>query len=411
MSSERNVIDLTEVTKTYRMHVGRARVREMIPPPFDRPLQSWFGRWWVRDTFNALEDVSMSVEAGASVGIVGPNGAGKTTLLKIISAVTAPTTGLAVTRGRVAALIDVLVGFHPDLTGIENAYLMASMFGVSRRLMTPRIDQVLDFAEIDGEFADTPVKRYSAGMMSRLGFAIIASVDARVLLVDEVLAVGDAAFQRKCVRWLEDYRESDGTLMFVSHNLGLVRSMTDRCIWLDHGRVVESDATGSVLARYGKAMERRGQAKAPVHGGKRAIDRQVIASGLDRWGAGGARVEAVHIDQDDVGGVELSIDYTVDTSLDDALFCFGLIDEMGRDLGAATSPPMRLRSGQGKVLCSIDALPLRPGVYFPVVGIVSQGSTVHDRWRLDRAIVMEANGEVELTDFGPFEIASVWAST
>lgn len=411
MSSERNVVDLTDVTKSYRMRVGRARVREMIPPPLDRPLHAWFGRWWAKDSFDALENVTMSIDAGASVGIVGPNGAGKTTLLKIVSGVTAPTSGSAITHGRVAALIDVLVGFHPDLTGVENTYLLASMFGVGRRAMTPRIEGVLDFAEIDEDFANTPVKRYSAGMMSRLGFAIIAAVDASVLLVDEVLAVGDAAFQRKCVSWLDDYRRSDGTLMFVSHNLGLVRSMTDRCVWLDHGRVVESGATDAVLARYAKAMENRGKATAPVHGGKRAIGRQVVASGLDRWGAGGARVDAVHISQDDGGGVELSIEYSVETGLDEALFCFGLIDEMGRDLGAATSPPMRLDSGEGKVMCSIDALPLRPGVYFPVVGIVSKESKVHDRWRLDRAIVVEANGKIDLTDFGPFEITSVWAST
>ena len=297
MSSDRFVVELAAVTKTYRMHVGRARVREMIPPPLDRPLQSWFSRWWMRDTFNALDELTMSVRAGDSVGIVGPNGAGKTTLLKIISGVTAPTSGVATTRGRVAALIDVLVGFHPDLTGVENAYLLGSMFGVGRRLMAPRIDRVMDFAEIDKDFAETPVKRYSAGMMSRLGFAVIASVDASVLLVDEVLAVGDAAFQRKCVAWLEEYQRSDGTLLFVSHNLGLVRSMTEHCIWLDHGRAIESGATGHVLARYAKAMEQRAQPTAPVHGGRRAIGRQVVASGLDRWGAGGARVESVHIDQ------------------------------------------------------------------------------------------------------------------
>ena len=114
--------------------------------------------------------------------------------------------------------------------------------------------------------------------------------------------------------------------------------------------------------------------------------------------------------QDDRGGVELSLGYVAESSLDDMFFCFGLIDETGRDLGAATSPPMRLESGEGKVLCSIDALPLRAGVYFPVVGIVSHDNKVHDRWKLDRAIVVEANGNVDLTDFGPFEIASVWAS-
>lgn len=408
MSSENEAIDLRDVTKTYRVRVGRARVREMIPAPFDRRVQRWFPRWWARDSFNALEDISLVVEPGDSIGVVGPNGAGKTTLLKIIAGVIAPTKGVAIARGRVAALIDVLVGFHPELTGVENAYLLGAMFGVGRRMMAPRIESVFDFAEIGDDLAETPVKRYSAGMMSRLGFAIVASVEASILLIDEVLAVGDAAFQRKCIQWLDDYQRGKGTLVFVSHNLGLVRSMTDRCLWLDRGRLVDAGSTGQLLGRYAKAMEFRDFEGALSHdGGHDAVGKHVVGRGLHRWGAGGARVEEVHV-LEATRGVELTITYRADAGMEDGLFCVGFIDEFERELGAATSPGMRLDPDGGTVVCSISPVPLRPGIYFPVIGIVSGDGRVHDRWRLDRALVIESNGLVDLTDFGAVEIASSW---
>lgn len=163
------------LTKTYRVGVGRARVREMVPPPFDRALGRLFPRWWARETFNALEDVTLSVQDGSSVGIVGHNGAGKTTLLRVIAGVTAPTHGSMAVSTRIAALIDALVGFHPDLTGRENVYLLGAMHGFGRRTMASRIDQILEFAEIE-EMVDTPIKRFSAGMVSRLGFATITAL-------------------------------------------------------------------------------------------------------------------------------------------------------------------------------------------------------------------------------------------
>src|SRR5437016_8417003 len=179
-----NTIELSDVTKTYRVGVGRARVREMIPPPLDSGLRRLLPKWWMKDTFNALEDVSLAVESGSSMGVVGHNGAGKTTLLKVISGVTAPSAGTKETTGRLAALLDVLVGFNPDLTGRENAYLLGSMLRVGRRSMAPRIDRAMEFAELRGELVDTPVKRYSAGMTSRLALGAISAVAAATLPVD-----------------------------------------------------------------------------------------------------------------------------------------------------------------------------------------------------------------------------------
>src|SRR5437016_8801690 len=179
-----NAIELARVAKTYRVGVGRARVREMMPPPFDAGLRRLFPNWWTRDTFDALDDISLCVPTGSAIGVIGHNGAGKTTLLKVISGVTSPTRGTSSTSGRLAALLDVLVGFNPELTGRENAYLLGSMLGIGRRSMAPRIDRAMEFAELRGELVDTPVKRYSAGMTSRLALGAISAVAAATLPVD-----------------------------------------------------------------------------------------------------------------------------------------------------------------------------------------------------------------------------------
>ena len=396
------------ITKTYRIGVGRARVREMLPWPVDRAVARIFPRWWAKDTFDALEDISVRVERGSSVGIVGHNGAGKTTLLKVIAGVTAPTRGAVRTEGRIGALIDVLVGFHPDLTGEENSYLLGAMHGVGRKSMAARIQSVLDFAEIH-ELSKTPVKRFSAGMQARLGFAVLVAIEPEVLLVDEVLAVGDASFQRKCLEWLDGYRSRGGTLVFVSHNLGLVRSMTDRALWLDHGRLAGEGPTGTVLAEYARTMEqRRDEVGAQRHKGIRKVLRTQAAA---RYGAGGARVREVHVEEPGDGddSLEFAIRYEAST-LDQAVFAVGFVDEAGQEIGAATSPALVLGEGEGVVRCAIGRAPFRSGIYFPVAAILSPDGTIQDRWRLDRAVVVDRNGEMTpAQEFGPVDIAATWS--
>jgi hypothetical protein len=301
-----------------------------------------------------------------------------------------------------------VIGFHPDLTGRENIFLLGAIHGFSRRDMTERIEQILDFAEIH-DLADTPLKRFSAGMIARLGFSIISALDVEILLVDEVLSVGDSAFQRKCVRWLDDYRGRGGTLVFVSHNLGLVRSMTDRVVWLDHGRVVEDGSTAHVLISYARAMEQRDQPEAT---GRALAPRRVMASrGLYRWGAGGARVEEVHVGEPSADGkaLEITINYQVD-AMNTGVFCVGFLDEHGRELGAAVSPQISFPGTRGSVRCLIRPLPLRMGIYFPIVAILSLDGRVQDRWQLERAIVVEGNGgPTAPEDFGPMDISSSWS--
>lgn len=399
-------ISVRQVTKTYRVGVGRARVREMLPWPFDRGIQRLFPKWWGRNTFDALRDVSFTASPGSSVGLVGHNGAGKTTLLKVISGVTEPTRGALSVSGRVAALLDVLVGFHPDLTGRENAYLLGAMQGLGRNAMDQRIERILAFAAIE-EAADTPLKRYSSGMVARLAFGIFTAIDVEILLVDEVLAVGDAAFQRKCIAWLDEYRSSGGTLLFVSHNLGLVRSMTERAIWLDHGTVKGDGPTATVLADYARAMEHR---QVEQVRDRRQVRKLMVGEGLQRWGAGGARVDEVHVEGPSENGDSLDVSITFEASeVGRVVFCVAFVDESGREVGASASPPVPIDGQKGQISCSIRPLPLRSGIYFPVIAILSPEGLIRDRWKLERGIVVDRNGQDPVPgEFGPVDIAAEW---
>lgn len=200
--------------------------------------------------FWALKDVSFSVEQGNVVGIVGRNGAGKSTLLKILSRITEPTGGRAVLRGRVASLLEVGTGFHPDLSGRENIFLNGAILGMKRAEIARKFDEIVAFSEIEN-FIDTPVKRYSSGMYVRLAFAVAAHLEPEILVVDEVLAVGDAEFQRKCLGKMQEVSEGHGrTVIFVSHNMSAVRKLCDCAILLDRGTVALSGETEDIVTRY-----------------------------------------------------------------------------------------------------------------------------------------------------------------
>ena len=199
------------------------------------------------DVIWALRDISFHLERGEVLGVVGRNGAGKSTLLKILSRVTEPTKGVAQMRGRVASLLEVGTGFHPDLTGRENVFLNGTMHGMSRREVAAKFDEIVAFAELE-QFIDTPVKRYSSGMYVRLAFAVAAHLDPDVLLTDEVLAVGDAQFQEKCLGRMHDVASGGRTVVFVSHNRSAVSSLCTRAMWLDRGHL-RSDGSVRLGAR------------------------------------------------------------------------------------------------------------------------------------------------------------------
>ena len=197
----------------------------------------------------AVDGVSFEVEQGEVVGLVGRNGAGKTTLLKILSRITEPTRGRAELRGRVASLLEVGTGFHPELTGRENIYLNGAILGMGRAEIEAKFDEIVAFAEVE-RFIDTQVKHYSSGMYLRLAFAVAAHLEPEILLVDEVLAVGDASFQRKCLGKMSDVARSGRTVLFVSHNMEAVQRLCERCLWIDAGRVREDGPTEQVVPAY-----------------------------------------------------------------------------------------------------------------------------------------------------------------
>ena len=205
--------------------------------------------WPKRNDFWALREVSFEVERGEALGIIGQNGAGKSTILKLLYNITAPTKGRITINGRLAALIEVASGFHPDLTGRENVYLNGSLLGMRRREISKKLDSIVDFAGVSA-FIDTPVKRYSSGMYLRLGFSIAAYLDPDILLLDEVLAVGDAEFQSKCIERIDELRKNGTTIVFVSHNLGAIEGLCDRVFLLRKGEIVRSGLPRYVISEY-----------------------------------------------------------------------------------------------------------------------------------------------------------------
>ena len=205
------------------------------------------------DRFLAMDDVSFDVMPGEALGVIGHNGAGKSTLLKLISRITAPTGGEIRLKGRVSSLLEIGTGFHPELTGMENIYLNGAIMGLTRKEISKRVDQIIDFSEIE-KFIETPVKRYSSGMYVKLAFAVGAYLDSDILICDEVLAVGDLAFQKKCIARMAEMAHSGKTVLYVSHNMRTIRSLCSRAILLDHGRLVYDGDTGEAVDRYAAPM-------------------------------------------------------------------------------------------------------------------------------------------------------------
>lgn len=256
------VIHAEGLGKRYR--IGRRQrykaLRDVLAEALSAPLRlAFIGRHRVDTTDPrhkfvwALRDVSFDVTQGEAIGVIGRNGSGKTTLLRILSRITEPTEGLSRVRGRVGPLLEVGTGFHPELTGRENIYLNGAILGMRKRELDRKLDEIVAFAEVD-KFLDTPIKFYSSGMYVRLAFAVAAHLEPEILLVDEVLAVGDAAFQKKCLGRMGEVGRHGRTVMFVSHQMNAVRRLCTRVLWLESGRVKMFDSTTRVLSAYEGAL-------------------------------------------------------------------------------------------------------------------------------------------------------------
>lgn len=205
-----------------------------------------------KEMFRALSDVSFEVDAGETLGIIGPNGAGKSTLLKLLTRITLPSEGRIFLNGHVASMIEVGTGFHPELTGRENIYLNGAILGMNMREIDRKLEEIIEFSEC-GQFLDTPVKRYSSGMYLKLGFSVAAHLEAEIIIMDEVLAVGDVAFQNKCIQKIKEISESGRTLLFVSHNMNMVRRLCSRCIVLERGRLLFDGDVETAIQYYTSA--------------------------------------------------------------------------------------------------------------------------------------------------------------
>ena len=254
-----SILEVTNLSKAY--HLGQIT---------SATLNEDFNRWWAKlqgkpdpalklgqehtqqeagTVFWALRNVNFAIEQGEVIGVVGSNGAGKSTLLKLLSRITTPTEGSIKIQGRIASLLEVGTGFHPELSGRENVFLNGMLLGMTRREITAKFEEIINFAAI-GPFIDTPVKRYSSGMYVRLAFAVAAHLDPEILIVDEVLAVGDAAFQAKCLGKLREIAQGGRTVFLVSHNLGTIRSLCSRVLLMEQGKLICDGAPADVLATY-----------------------------------------------------------------------------------------------------------------------------------------------------------------
>ena len=239
-------IKIENVSKLYRLGGSKA------PDNFREALANLFKRNQINENdrdFFALKDVNISLEQGKVLGLIGSNGAGKSTLLKIVSGITKPTSGSVSFKGRVGTLLEVGTGFHPELTGRENIFLNGAILGMKRHEISRKFDEIVDFAGIE-KFLDTPVKRYSSGMYVRLAFSVAAHLEPEILIVDEVLAVGDAEFQKKCLNKMKEISGSSRTVIFVSHNQAAIESLCDQCALLDRGQVLFVGDTQEALQRY-----------------------------------------------------------------------------------------------------------------------------------------------------------------
>ena len=240
-----DIVEFDGVSKIYHHGGGRMLLRNRI--------QDWISGKRP-ESFAAVKNVSFVLGHGESMAVIGPNGAGKSTLLSLVAGLSRPDMGTVAVRGRIAALLELGSGFHPDLTGKENVTLNAALLGLSRKRTLEIFDEIVEFSGIDHEFIDEPLRTYSTGMVMRLAFSVAINMDPDLLLVDEVLAVGDARFQEKCFDRIRRFRHSGKSLLCVSHASGMVQELCDKAIWLDHGQVVMSGAIAEVMERYNERI-------------------------------------------------------------------------------------------------------------------------------------------------------------
>ena len=358
-----------------------------------------------KEDFWALQNVSFNVNAGESIGIIGKNGAGKSTLLKVLSRITPPTSGSITCRGRIASLLEVGTGFHPELSGRENVYMNGSILGMRRKEIDKNFDAIVDFSGVE-KFIETPLKHYSSGMQLRLAFAVAAFLENEILIIDEVLAVGDAEFQKKCIGKMEDVSKSGRTLLFVSHNIGAVNQLCKSAIMLEAGKIAHSGTAGEVSRMY---MEQgRQSAEYNFSGTKEGPYFRHI--GLFNE-SGIASNEFMHNEP-------ISVKAVIDTSKMDrgAWLCIALLDKMKFRVFSAITPLEEHYKGkpQTEITLKIPADIIAPNYYSFLASVYFPGGG-HTDWLDDICpVTIVDNGTVfsPYTDYGSVILHNCkWSTT
>ena len=372
------------LTKRYVLGSGQMMFREMIMNAL-RPRARDEQR-----VLQALTDVSFAINRGELVGIIGRNGAGKSTLLKVLSRITYPTCGTVHVNGRVGSLLEVGTGFHEELTGRENIFLNGAILGMKKREIDRKLDEIIEFADVE-RFIDTPIKRYSSGMRMRLGFSVAAHLDTDILFVDEVLAVGDVGFQRKCLGAMSDLKTQGRTVLFVSHNMSAVEHLCPRAIWIEAGRVHEDGPSSRVLRNY----------MGMYAGSERtALDLTTVNN---RRGSGAVQYRSIAFIGDDEAPLDLiqsgdrfrvRLGYEALEKVANPIFGFQLFSASGVFLTDVSTWNLGveipvLQPGHGHLDLMIDSLKLMPGRYFMSLWLTSPDGTRHDVLEHVRAMDVE----------------------
>jgi len=402
------IIEFDKVSKRFTLHRDRRNSFQERVAGLLRPRARG-------EVFWALRDVSFSIAQGQSLGLVGHNGAGKSTALKLMTRILEPTSGAVRLRGRVAALLELGSGFHPDLSGRENVFLNGSLMGFSRRDMQARLEEIVDFSEI-GEFIDMEVKHYSSGMYTRLAFAVATAVDPDILITDEVLAVGDEAFQRKCMERIYRFRQLGKTIIFVSHALDTVRLLCDQAIWLDHGEARAAGPSSEVIDAYLAQVNRQEQeelAQQPAAAESDAVDvfrhgsREIELVGVELLDAVG-RPRSVFQTHEPL---TVRIHYLAHQPIARPVFGIGLFHESGVWL---TGPNTRFDgidipsvAGAGYVDYTIADLPLLNGRYQLSVSVFDE-TLLHPYDYRDRSYGLVVQSEGPHERFGILSIPARW---
>ena len=360
------------VSKKYRV---RQREGGTARHPLLRKLQSLRGR---AEDFWAVRDVSFEVKRGEALGIIGHNGAGKSTILKLLSNITTPSAGEITINGRLSALIEVGSGFHPELTGRENIYLNGSILGMTRRQIADKLDSIVDFAGVR-QFLDTPVKRYSSGMYVRLGFSIAAHLDPDILLLDEVLAVGDAAFQEKCLNRIGEMREAGTTIVFISHDLGAVERLCDRVLLMQRGEIVAEGAPREIVAEYkthAAAFNFSKKTNEPLENQEKLAE----VRALTFRDAGGREADILHTGEP----FTARLDFVAHAPLEDVVFEVFFYSADGEQRCQCTTEVsggrIDLEPGEGRVEFEGPGLALLPGIYYTDVVIKERNTPKFFDW-------------------------------